>query len=623
MLKHQVRMEVVAKNGTKKVNVGVILSDLMKRANEHDKVDFFDIHGTPFDNDNFPEDQDFIERLASETVQNARNTKITMGFYMVSSATLQRIKKSIGYGWLNQQQIYLRTQRMPFTEGTDMFLMGYKIMENTTIANPNDIEREISDKWYSYMDKMAANHEMNDDDQEFLKNVTQMEEANIIVNDELKIPISAERTIIRVECAGKKPFEAPVFQIFVPRRVKVAANYLNDRALLETATLKNFIPFSIVKNNEEVYYRQMIQHAQYLHENRYVTIKNVPASDFDKVPEPTEGNSNMKSLHHAITTNKKIIKVHTHPERNEVTVETKSSDIREVEKWFDEVLEQYEYGPTRTKASSTGSLGQSSKHSDRYLKMYKSSDIDSTAEESFDPSTITTTYSRSKNQWKDGPPTNVSYNRKQDKRVQMVIDTDEDRSLTKENSSAYSGYGGIQNNSNYDERSVQTEITTLVEKAIAEQKAILEEKIKAYDETRGQLEERIKELGNQMSSMKKDIVESTVKDTLKLLTGTSTPFATKEDNIKLQEQTSQVIHAAVNTTNNEIASLKDGIATLLQRTNHLFATIHDPEEESPPRKTRHVREGEQIDENQTPHTPVRLFETADTNMQDMDGVGGD
>jgi hypothetical protein len=397
MLKHQVRMEVVAKNGTKKVNVGVILSDLMKRANKQGKVDFFDIHGTPFDNDNFPEDQDFIERLASETVQNARNTKITMGFYMVSSSTLQRIKKSIGYGWLNQQQIYIRTQRMPFTEGTDMFLMGYKIMENTTIANPTDIEKEISDKWYSYMDKLAATHELlNDDDEEFLKNFTQMEEANIIVNNELKIPISAERTIIRVECEGKKAFEAPVFQIFVPRRVKEAANYLNDRALLETATLKNFIPFSIVKNNEEVYYKQMVQHAQYLHENRYVTIRNVPASDFDKAPEPrTEGSTN-KSLLHAITMNKKITKIHFHPERNEVTVEIKSSDIKEVEKWFDEILEHYEYGPTRNKALSTSSLGQSSKHSDRYLKMYKTSDIDSTAEESFDPSTITTNYSTSR-----------------------------------------------------------------------------------------------------------------------------------------------------------------------------------------------------------------------------------
>jgi hypothetical protein len=54
----------------------------------------------------------------------------------------------------------------------------------------------------------------------------------------------------------------------------------------------------------------------------------------------------------------------------------------------------------------------------------------------------------------------------------------------------------------------------------------------------------------------------------------------------------------------------------------LFATIHDPEEESPPRKTRHVKNTEQQEENQTPHTPVRLFDTADTNMHDMEGVGG-
>jgi len=417
ILKHQVRVEIVVKSGTKKVNVGVILSDLMKRANEHEKVDFFDIQGSPFDNHNFPEDQDFIERLASETVQNARNTKITMGFYMVSSATLQRIKKSIGYGWLNQQQIYIRTQRMPFTEGTDMFLMGYKIMENTTIANPGEIEREIGDKWYNYMDKMAANHEMNEDDIEFLRNVKQMEEADIIVDDVLKIPISAERSIIQVECNGKKTFEVPVFQIFVPRRLKVAANYLNDRALLETATLKNFVPFSITKNNEEVYYQQMAQHAQYLHENRYVTIKNVPASDFDKAPEPTaEETSTKKSLYQVLTTNKNINKIHINSERNEVTVEVKSCNIGDVEKWIDEIVNQYEYGPTRNKIVNTSiSLGKTSNHSDKYLKMYKSTEVDSTAGESFDPSTITTTYSRNKNQWKDGPPTSVSYNRKQEK----------------------------------------------------------------------------------------------------------------------------------------------------------------------------------------------------------------
>ena len=95
---------------------------------------------------------------------------------------------------------------MPFTEGTDLYLMGYMLMEHTSVANPEDIENNISDKWYSYMDKLAAEHEMNQDDAEFLQHVKMLEEADIIVDDKLKIPISAERTIIKVECQGKKSF---------------------------------------------------------------------------------------------------------------------------------------------------------------------------------------------------------------------------------------------------------------------------------------------------------------------------------------------------------------------------------------------------------------------------------
>ena len=120
-------MEIVAKNGMKKLDVGHILNDMMQRANDNEKVDFFDIHGKPFDTTNFPEDQEFIDRLGAETVDTGRNPNVTLGFYMLSSATLQRIKKAIGYTWLNQQQIFIRNQRMPFTEGTDMYLMGYML----------------------------------------------------------------------------------------------------------------------------------------------------------------------------------------------------------------------------------------------------------------------------------------------------------------------------------------------------------------------------------------------------------------------------------------------------------------------------------------------------------------
>ena len=112
-MKHQVRMEVEVKTGMETIGVGRILSELMKRANEKETVDFMDINGDPFDTLNFPEPEKFEERLAVETVENRGNTKITLGFYMVSTATMQRIKLSVGFNWLTQQQIYLRIQECP------------------------------------------------------------------------------------------------------------------------------------------------------------------------------------------------------------------------------------------------------------------------------------------------------------------------------------------------------------------------------------------------------------------------------------------------------------------------------------------------------------------------------
>jgi hypothetical protein len=86
---HQVCMEVAVKTGMKTVGVGRILSELMKRANEKENVDFIYIHRDPFDTIDFPEPDKFEERLAVETFENHGNTKITLGFFMISSANMQ------------------------------------------------------------------------------------------------------------------------------------------------------------------------------------------------------------------------------------------------------------------------------------------------------------------------------------------------------------------------------------------------------------------------------------------------------------------------------------------------------------------------------------------------------
>ena len=230
-MKHQVRMEIVAKTGKKSINAGSILADLMTRANEKENVEFLDINGVPFDLSHFPDPNEFSDKLAAETVTTGTNTKVTIGFFMLSSANMQRIKLSIGYSWLGQKNIYLRIQRMDFKHGTDLFFMGYKIMDHPMVANPKEVEKSIREKWYSAIDRMAAEHDTNEDDATFLTNLDKLQAAGLIEDDILQIPISVERNTVKVECPGKKPFDVPVFQVYVPRRYRDAANYLNDRAI--------------------------------------------------------------------------------------------------------------------------------------------------------------------------------------------------------------------------------------------------------------------------------------------------------------------------------------------------------------------------------------------------------
>jgi hypothetical protein len=257
--------------------------------------------------------------LSAETVDTGRSKKVTLGFFMVSTASLHRIKLSVGFGWLSQQRIYLRTQRMPFKYGTDMYLMGYLTMEHPSVSNPSAVEAYVRDKWYNHMDTTVA-QDTNDD--EFLVHVQRLKDANLIVDEALTLPISVEKAIARVECPGRKSFDVPVFQVYVPRRFRDAANYLNDRALLTTRTLKTLVPFSIAKNNPEAYYPQMVAHAKFLYEHRSVTISSVPPTEYTTTVSDKTIDDSIKAatLQAALWKSKLFTKVHENFENQTVTV---------------------------------------------------------------------------------------------------------------------------------------------------------------------------------------------------------------------------------------------------------------------------------------------------------------
>jgi len=645
MMKHQVRMEVAVKTGMKTIGVGRILSDLMKRANEKESVDFIDINGDPFDTLNFPEPDKFEERLAVETIDNRGNTKITLGFFMISTANMQRIKLSIGFNWLTQQQIYLRIQRMPFEHGTDLFLMGYATMIHPLVANPSEVEADIRLKWYSSVDRLAAEHDPQEHDKQFLDNLNRLQEAQVIINDVLQIPISVERTVIKVECPGKKSFEVPIYQVYVPRRFRDAATYLNDRAILETQSLKNLIPFAISKNDPASFYPQMFAHAKFLHDHRSIIIKSVPPSEFASVKsiKPIDQDSaNSVTLKTALRSNTKMITaVHEHPENRSITVSTTATDLPNLLPWITSILPLYPYRPLCT-VNDHRNLTPTNDNSNRmgkYAKIFSPTvETDSTtADDSFDPSTISfkRTPTTSNNAWANGPPLNVTFDREASPVTFKPPATRTTNPSTTNNLSTstlrtYSQYGQQQRDSStrlreYDDddeddddsdstpltrpSATMSDITELVAQAIATERGALDRRLFELERKQQEFLETTAKLEDKLNDMRKQIVDATVKGTISVLTGATSPFATKEDAQVQREENAnefQSIKEGLMSTNQGMALLQQHMTLLLQRTETLFSSGHDPDIASPPRKSR------AISHNQ-----------ADSHMSDMEGDGDD
>ena len=637
-MRHQVRMEVAVKTGKKTIGVGRILSDLMKRANEKETVDFIDINGNPFDTINFPDPDKFEERLAVETVETRGNTKITLGFFMISSATMQRIKLSIGFNWLTQQQIYLRIQRMPFQHGTDLFLMGYATMVHPAVANPAELEEDIRTKWYSPIDRMAAEHDPQEHDKLFLENLERLEEAKVIVNDALQIPISVERTVLKVDCPGKKPFEVPIFQVYVPRRFRDAANFLNDRAILDTRSLKNLVPFAISKNDPDSFYPQMVSHAKFLHKHRSIVIKSVPPTDYTTVKsqQPIEIKNSQQpvTLKHALSISQNMITaVHENLDNRSVIVSTTTSHFPALMNWIQSILPLYPYNPQCTfnddRTGNTSANGNSTR-SGKYSKIFSPSlETDTTANVSFDPSTIASTRTSRTNAWNNGPPLNVTFDR--GNRAVTMNPTAATRTYTPNlNPPRTYNQAGLQPDSttmlrdtdddDVDDDSDTTPLTRpsastsdiaeLVAQAIAAERGALDRRLAELERKQNEFMETTAKMEQKLTEMRKQIVEATVTGTISVLTGSNSPFATKEDAQTQREENAiefQSIKEGLVATNNGMTIIQQHMTLLLQRTEQLFSgETLDPDIASPPRKARAIDTA-----------------PADSHMTDVEGAGDD
>ena len=614
--KHQIRMEITLAAESGKVNIAGIVSEVVKRANSGlIPVRFFDVNNLPFTTATVPSGGEFVTRLAVEKVERGRTRKVVLGFYMQSRRNMNDIKSAIGIQWLQHNKIYLRPQRMSFTHGTDLFLIGYLAKEHPLTANMHDLENNIRTKWlpqtvHTLDDEMMADEDEPDKPSpEFVALLKVLTERGLIKDQQLQFPTTIERSIIKVNAPDKPGFETQILSVFVPRKYSEAATLLNDFSINERGDI-SIIPFSLSKNVPAQFYQQMAQHAEYMHDHRNIPIFSVPSTRYrtDKIPFPPQNEGPQVSLEQLLSRNPSVYRVYTRLEEEKIQVSVIGVDnYYKICKWLDELLPTFEYSPYRLSSRSGPNPPQSTlypaqppkqhftnKYNDRFAMPENPS-----SPTRFDPSTTPQPRQARRgtkyNAWNHGPPIEVSYDPKEPMTQEEVYPIlplppqpvlqhrdprhseenggygnqastpsgpdnapPDSQSTTRnyaprsapgrgrgygQNRPAYSFLGGATkpshvptNDANPSNTSPDTSLHDIIAQAVAASTAKLTAELHDNREKFSQIETRFNELQQLIHDNAKQIASATSEATIAALTGASSPFITKADNLKNQEQ---------------------------------------------------------------------------------------
>jgi hypothetical protein len=609
---HQIRLEIALESGLERINVAGIIKELMKRANSTPEVvtvKFADIHGDPVTTQTLPKGQAFATRMAVEKVETGRTKKVVLGLYMQSTATMQVIKNAIGFPWLRQNQIYIRHQRMSFQHGTDLFLIGYLVKEHPTFANLEILDSEISGKWFD----PAPIDDDDDPDTEQSTNyearIKAMQEEGLIRNGQLTIPISVERSFVKVTAPGKNAFDTQILSVYVPRKNHGAATFLNDHLILAKGDL-SIVPFSVSKSDPNQFYQQMKHHAKFLHEHRNIPIVSVPTREY--YAEAIDLNSKTTTLQYLLAGNPNIHRFHYVREQRKLNVSVTASDYADVCKWLDLHLGKFAYAPQRlnarppsksTKASNNdGVASRASTTTGKYADAFTTSTTDSS---SFDPSTIATGRTRL-SAWTRGPPTELIFEPSDAVEFPPIASPTVTRTTplpvndqpTHRSNDPRQGYGGSipagsfgygsNRNTSATNKTTANSIDTntieeLIANAVAASEARTHQQLADIVERQSNLDKEITSLRAEIASQTTQIIDGTIK----ALSGANSPFLNRTDAVEIKQQHHDTQTHIRNIQQTLNRFMQHVTSTILPATRPLAAPNEEFEDidiASPPRK---------------------------------------
>lgn len=494
--RYDVKLEVNVKPGSGPVAIVAIFHDLvqrMKKAVEPDKP-LVVLTAT---------DQLFFDtkEMTSDEFQNAfkvdkidgKTSRVMMGFKLRTMTTLYEIKQRLMKTYLIPHDLFLREHVGGFQHGIKNHNYGFlqhDHPDHPDIAKLNTkFETLITHAWQQ-LDKADRNQWKADIPQAFK-------------GETVVIPINFSKERITADMEGKPKIITNAVMISTPIKYGKLLRTLLDISILGKY-VTNLIPFGLQREDPAGYYHLLADQERFMEQHRNIPIMNVPNDG------PNQKGVKGETLDQVLSRHKHIQRVAYDPKNRKYHISTHAPRYQEVHKWISATLAEHKFpfDPSVRPMKYAGNKGSQT----TYSKVL--ADAISSANESYDASTIKTTRS---NAWKQRPPLDISYVPTAEAFPPLPRKTTQLPTATSTMSETL------------DEDTIQSAISSAI-------KSIQEQHRAELQQLKQEMQKKIDAMENQMQELGKQIVLQTYQS---LVTDES-PLVTKIDHANLQHEMSLI-----------------------------------------------------------------------------------
>ena len=395
---YDIKVDIPLEDGVETVHGKPLLTRTLETlknvARAEEVIEFYDIDNVQIlPNLSGMKNNEIGKRFCVEITKGRKKTMM-FGFKLKSTIPFVAIKDRT-VDKFRQLNTYIRIHYGGFEHGVNWVNLGFLLDQHPTFSNKRDIKMDIFDKvndaWIKDADYWTATkkHEIkmlvNPNCTIFRPNFTPMETAPVTIASKL----------------GDETVRITVLMITTPQKYVQPMTQIMDYLLLQSKSVKGYIPIAYKHENPEAFHDILAQHSQWMDDHR-----NIQVQFHDAYRASVQPGKDGQFLMEFLKSRDDIIAVHADHQNNRYNISVDQKQFREVQQQIHDDIRSQAFPfkvtvkmPTKTTDNSSITTNTTKKM--RYQEALESISITASNKRSSDTATISSNRSsKTPNPWK-------------------------------------------------------------------------------------------------------------------------------------------------------------------------------------------------------------------------------